>query len=135
MNALTTGQVAKVLIVSDDQFMVETVVAALPTGVFRIAMATSGFDAGYQIAGFHPDALIVDFSIGYTEALQICQNLRRNAKFSEVIIVALLSQKPTPAILLDFGKVRITEFFLKPPLVRFLSMRLHALIGTKKDLV
>jgi len=39
------------------------------------------FDAGIQAESFHPDCIIVDFSIGRTEALQILSNLRRNSEF------------------------------------------------------
>ena len=44
----------------------------------------------------HPDLGSVDAldpapaSIGQLEALQICQNLRRNAEFGETILIALL---------------------------------------------
>ena len=41
-------------------------------------VAASGFEAGIHAESFHPDCIIVDFSIGRVEALQICQNLRNN---------------------------------------------------------
>jgi excisionase family DNA binding protein len=61
-----------------------------PERSFKVAVAASGFEAGIQAESFHPDCIIVDFSIGKVEALQICQNLRKNADFAETILIALL---------------------------------------------
>ena len=82
---------AKVLIVAQDQVLIENLKRELPSErSFKVAVAASGFDAGIQAESFHPDCIIVDFSIGRTEALQICQNLRRNTEFAEMILIALL---------------------------------------------
>ena len=82
---------AKVLIVAQDQVLIENLKRELPLErSFKVAVAASGFDAGIQAESFHPDCIIVDFSIGRTEALQICQNLRRNSEFADVILIALL---------------------------------------------
>ena len=63
---------AKVLIVGQDQVMIENLKRELPLDrSFRVAVAASGFEAGIQAESFHPDCIIVDFSIGRTEALQI----------------------------------------------------------------
>jgi PleD family two-component response regulator len=75
---------AKVLIVAQDQVLIENLKRELPLRrSFKVAVAASGFDAGIQAESFHPDCIIVDFSIGHVEALQICQNLRRNTEFAE----------------------------------------------------
>src|SRR6266699_2242900 len=77
---------AKVLIVAQDQVLIENMKRELPVErSFRTSTAASGFEAGIQAESFHPDCIIVDFSIGQLEALQICQNLRRNAEFGETI--------------------------------------------------
>jgi DNA-binding response OmpR family regulator len=95
-------------------------------------VAASGFDAGIQAESFHPDCIIVDFSIGRTEALQICQNLRRNAEFAEVILIALL---PDDGSSTSFDRSSINETFKKPFDSALLAERLRTLIGAKKELV
>ena len=71
---------AKVLIVAQDQVLIENLKRELPVErSFSTSTAASGFEAGIQAESFHPDCIIVDFSIGQLEALQICQNLRRNS--------------------------------------------------------
>ena len=65
---------AKVLIVAQDQVLIENLKRELPLErSFKAAVAASGFDAGIQAESFHPDCIIVDFSIGRTEAMQIAK--------------------------------------------------------------
>jgi DNA-binding response OmpR family regulator len=124
---------AKVLIVAQDQVLIENLKRELPIErSFKSAVAASGFDAGIQAESFHPDCIIVDFSIGRTEALQICQNLRRNSEFSEVILIALL---PDDGSSLSFDRSAINETFKKPFDSALLAERLRTLIGAKKELV
>ena len=97
-----------------------------------MAVAASGFEAGIQSESFHPDCIIVDFSIGKVEALQICQNLRRNNDFTETILIALL---PDDGSTMSFDRSTINETFKKPFDAKLLAERVRTLIGTKKDLV
>ena len=76
---------AKVLIVAQDQVLIENLKRELPPErSFKVGVAASGFEAGIQAESFNPDCIIVDFSIGKVEALQICQNLRRNTEFADM---------------------------------------------------
>lgn len=124
---------AKVLVVAQDQVLIENLRRELPLErSFKTAVASSGFDAGIQAESFNPDCIIVDFSIGRTEALQICQNLRRNSAFAEVILIALLPDDGSP---LSFDRSTINETFKKPFDSALLAERLRTLIGAKKELV
>ena len=124
---------AKVLIVAQDQILIENLKRELPTErKFKVAVAASGFEAGIQAESFHPDCIIVDFSIGKVESLQICQNLRKNADFSETILIALLPDDGNP---MSFDRSSINETFKKPFDANLLAERLRTLIGAKKELV
>ena len=72
------------------------------------------------------------FSIGKVEALQICQNLRRNNDFSKTILIALL---PDDGSTMSFDRSSINETFKKPFDAALLAERLRTLIGAKKELV
>ena len=76
--------------------------------------------------------IIVDFSIGKVEALQICQNLRRNSDFAKTILIALL---PDDGNTISFDRSSINETFKKPFDAALLAERLRTLIGAKKELV
>ena len=97
-----------------------------------MATAASGFEAGIQAESVHPDCIIVDFSIGRTGALQICQNLRRNSEYSETILIALL---PDDGETHSFDRSSINETFKKPFDAALLAERLRTLIGARKELV
>lgn len=125
--------VAKVLIVAQDQTMIENMKRELrPERSFRVVVVGSSFDAGIQVESFRPDALVVDFCIGRTEALQICGNVRRSPEFSEVIIVALL---PDDGSSQRFDRSVINETSKKPFDHALLAERLLTLIGARKELV
>jgi len=124
---------AKCLVVAQDQVLIENLKRELPANEsFKVGVASSGFDAGIQAESFHPDCIIVDFSIGQMEALQICQNLRRNANFQEVVLIALL---PDDGTSMNFDRSSINETFKKPFDVNLLTERLKTLVGAKKNLV
>jgi len=124
---------AKVLLVGQDQVLIENLKTQLPVErSFRVAVAASGFEAGLQAESFHPDCIVVDFSIGRVEALQICQNLRRNPEYAEVILIALL---PDDGNSNSFDRSTINEPFKKPFDVALLAERLKTLIGSRKELV
>ena len=103
-----------------------------PEKSFKVAVASSGFEAGIQAESFHPDSIICDFSIGKVEALQICQNLRKNNDFTETILIALLPDDGSP---MSFDRSAINETFKKPFDAGLLAQRLRTLIGARKELV
>lgn len=136
LGELEDEALAKVLIVAQDQILIENIKRELPLErSFKVAVAPGGFEAGIQAESFYPDCIIVDFSIGRTEALQICLNLRRNAEFADVILIALLPDVPDDGSSLSFDRSSINETFKKPLDAALLAERLRTLIGAKKELV
>ncbi|MBU2213981.1 response regulator [Patescibacteria group bacterium] len=124
---------AKVLIVAQDQVLIENIKRELPLErSFKVAVAASGFDAGIQAETFRPDCVIVDFSIGRPEALQICQNLRRNPEFSDVIIITLLQDDGSS---MSFDRSSINETLKKPVDAGLLAERVCTIVSAKKELV
>ncbi|MDO4586454.1 MAG: helix-turn-helix domain-containing protein [Planctomycetia bacterium] len=133
LGELENETLAKVLLVAQDQVLVDHLKMELPEDkAFKVAVAASGFDAGLRAESFHPDCIIVDFSIGKAEALQICQNLRRNTEFSEIILIALL---PDDGNSTSFDRSCINETFRKPFDANLLAERLRTLVGARKELV
>lgn len=122
---------AKVLILAQDQVLIENLRREMPLErSFKLAVAESGFDCGVQAEGFHPDCIIVDFSIGRTEALRVCQNVRRNGELADMILVALL---PDDGSSTSFDCSSINETFKKPFDAALLAERLRVLIGAVKE--
>jgi excisionase family DNA binding protein len=133
MGDLEDESMAKVLIVAQDAVLIENLKRELPLDrSFKVAVAASGFDAGIQAESFHPDCVIVDFSIGRNEAVQICRNIQHNGDYSQTILIALLPNVE-PKMIID--RSAITETFQKPFDAVLLAERLRTLIGAKKELV
>jgi len=123
---------AKVLIVTQDQVLIENLKREMPLELsFKVAVADNSFNAGFQVKGFYPDCIVVDFSIGSAEALQICQNLQRNSEVAETIIIALLPDNGSST---TFNRLSINETFKKPFDPALLADRLWELVSAKKEL-
>ena len=123
----------KILIIGADKLFIDRIKELLPESEdFKYELANSGFEAGIQAESFHPDCIIVDFSIGKIESLQICQNLRKNPDFAETILIALLPDDGSP---ISFDRSSINETFKKPFDAKLLAERLRTLIGARKELV
>lgn len=124
---------ANVLIVAQDQALIDSLKKALPAErSFKVAVASSGFDAGIQAESFHPDCIIVDFSIGRIDADQICRNLRKTSEFTAVIVIALL---PECEDYVCFARSIVNETLKKPIDAAGLAERLRKLVGAKKELI
>jgi len=133
LGELEDEMTAKVLLVAQDQVLIENLKTELPPErSFKVAIASSGFDAGIQAESFRPDCIVVDFSIGRTEALQICQHVRRKSEFNDVILIALL---PDDGSAMSFDRSGINETFKKPFDAHLLAERIRTLVGAKKELV
>jgi excisionase family DNA binding protein len=124
--------VGKVLAVGTDDGLLETLKQELGQGgSFRIEAAASGFEAGIQAESFHPDCVLVDFSMGRTEAVQICQNLRRNTEYQETVLIALLPDEDNTN---GFDRSSINELFKRPFDPALLAERIRTLVSRKKEL-
>lgn len=64
--------------------------------------------------------------------MQICQNLRRNTEFTDIILIALL---PDDGSANAVDRSLINETFRKPFDASLLAERLKTLVGVRKELV
>ncbi len=118
----------KILIVTQDQALINSLKSQLSLEEsLLIESAASGFECGFQAEKHHPSCVIIDFSIGSREALQICRNLRRCAEFANTILIVLFPNS-SPASL-DYN--RVSEFFKKPFDVALLAEHLRTLLDIR----
>ncbi len=77
----------KVLIVDDDPEIVELLTEALGrAGRFETRTATSGYDAGIQTQQFRPDLILLDYMLPDVNGNIVCQTIRRNPEFENIVI-------------------------------------------------
>ena len=122
----------KILIIGADKLFVDRMRELLPeSDDYKYELANSGFEAGIQAESFHPDTIIIDLSMGRSEALQIAANLRRNPSYEQTTIMALANEdEAAPETLTNHG---FTDAFKKPFVVALLSERIGTLVEEKRD--
>lgn len=122
----------KILIIGAEKLFIDRIQELLPEDEdYKYELAASGFEAGIQAESFHPDSIIIDLAMGRSEALQIAQNLRRNAAYEATLIVALASEdEAAPETLVNYG---FNEFFKKPFDIALLAERIRTLVEEKRE--
>ena len=122
----------KVLVIGAEKLFIDRLKELLPDDEdYKYEVANSGFQAGQAAHSFHPDTIVIDLSMGRSEALQIAQNLRRIPTFEKTLIVALASEdEAAPEGLTNFG---FDEAFKKPFDVSLLGERIRTLVEEKRE--
>ena len=122
----------KILIIGAEKLFIDRVRELLPEDDdYKYELAHSGFEAGIQAESFHPDTIIIDLSMGRSEALQIASNLRKNPAYEQTLIIALASEdEAAPEKLVEYG---FSEAFKKPFDVALLAERIRTLVEEKRD--
>jgi excisionase family DNA binding protein len=122
----------KILIIGAERLFIDRMKELLPEDdEYKYEVATSGFEAGTAAHSFHPDTIVIDLSMGRSEALQIAQNMRRIPLFEATLIVALAREdEASPESLSSFG---FNEAFKKPFDVALLAERIRTLVEEKRE--
>jgi excisionase family DNA binding protein len=121
----------KILVIGAERLFIDRLRELLPEDEdYKYEIANSGFEAGTMAQSFHPDTTIIDLAMGRSEALQIAQNLRRNAHYELSMLIALASEdEPSPEGLTAYG---FNEAFKKPFDIALLGERIGTLVEEKR---
>ena len=122
----------KILVIGAEKLFIDRLKEILPEDEdYKYEVANSGFEAGIQAESFHPDTIVIDLALGRSEAIQIAQNLRRNATYEATLIVGLASEdEAAPEKLSEYG---FSEAFKKPFDIALLGERVRTLAEQKRD--
>ncbi len=121
--------VGKVLVVSAADPIRTSLMGLLNTDPFRVECAASAFDAGMHAETFHPDCLVIDFTIGRQASVLLAQNLRKHPQLNDAIQIGLLSDEDTMS---GFNRTVFNETFRKPFDPVLLGERIKTLVDAKK---
>ena len=99
---------------------------------YRYQVANSGFEAGIMAQSFHPDTIIIDLSLGRSEALQIAANLRRDPAYETTLMIALASEAEAEPDSLKTAH-SFSEAFKKPFDIALLAERIRSLAAAKRE--
>lgn len=78
--------VPRVLLVDDDPDLIQMAATALASQ-FEVVCALNGLEAIEKITSYQPDIIVLDSMMPKMSGYQLCQSLRRNARFSRTPIL------------------------------------------------
>jgi len=88
--AASEGAAPRILIVDDDQGVRESLAQALMLQAgFEVAIACDAFEAGYRLAAFRPQVVILYVVMPGMGGLDICERMRRLARGRRLKIIIL----------------------------------------------
>lgn len=123
----------KILVIGAERLFVDRLQELLPESEdYKYEIANSGFEAGILAESFHPDTIIIDLSLGRSEALQIASNLRKNPQYETTMMVALASEDEADPESLK-GPNLFSEAFKKPFDIALLGERIRTLAAQKRE--
>lgn len=81
----------RVLIIEDDEQFAEYLEKVLTrlTEPVEVAVANSGFDAGFLARDFSPDAILLDLMMPTLDGFEVCDRLKRDPQTKDIRIVAM----------------------------------------------
>jgi DNA-binding response OmpR family regulator len=123
----------KILVIGAERLFIDRLQELLPESEdYKYEIANSGFEAGIMAESFHPDTIIIDLSLGRSEALQIASNLRRNPQYEATLMVALAAEDEADPDSLK-SQHNFSEAFKKPFDIALLGERIRTLAAQKRE--
>jgi len=123
----------KILIIGAEKLFIDRLQEMLPDSEdYRYQVANSGFEAGIMAQSFHPDTIIIDLSLGRSEALQIASNLRRDPSYEATLMIALASEDEAEPDSLKTAH-SFSEAFKKPFDIALLAERIRSLAAARRE--
>jgi excisionase family DNA binding protein len=113
LGQLEEEQWHKILLIGTEKLFNDRLKELLPKeDDYKFEQANSGFEAGVLAVSFHPDTIIIDLSLGRSEAIQIAANLRKDKAYASTLIIGLASEdEAAPEQLAQYG---FNDIFKKP---------------------
>lgn len=119
----------RVLIVEDDPDLLEIISELLrDEPMVDVRAEDNGFTAGLQIAGWHPDLILLDFLMPGISGFDLCRKLRSRPETEDIPVLAVtsLTSKEDQATIFGCG---VSDFLGKPFHSADLSRKVRTLLG------
>lgn len=123
----------RVLVVEDDPDLLEIIGELLKDEPrVEVRKEDNGFAAGLQIAGWHPDLILLDFLMPGINGFDVCRKIREHPETSDIPVIALtsLSTQENRRAVLDSG---VSEFLGKPFHSETLLKKVRVLLGLEYE--
>jgi len=128
MDSLETDYKIRVLVVDDDPDIVELFVDALKEdGLFEVATATTGYDAGVMTQQFAPDIVVLDYMLPDVNGNVVCRTIRENPELAHIKVL-VISGAVNPAEIDKLKAAGADDFIKKPFNIDTVTKRIKELV-------
>jgi excisionase family DNA binding protein len=124
----------RVLIVEDDPDLLEIIGELLNDEPrLEVRKEDNGFNAGLQIASWHPDLILLDFIMPGLNGFEVCKKIREHPETRDIPVLALtsLTTFENRKAVMDSG---VSDFLGKPFYSESLLRKVRVLIGLESEI-
>lgn len=118
----------RVLVVDDDPYYLDVIPAALAkSGDYKVFVASTGFDAGTQVAEHNPHVIILDIHLSDMDGRMVCERVKSRAetKATRILAISGYIDDDEAKMLTDYG---FDDYLKKPFSLADLCSRVERLM-------
>ncbi len=118
----------RVLVVDDDPYYLDVIPAALAkSGDYKVFVASTGFDAGTQVAEHNPHVIILDIHLSDMDGRMVCERVKSRAetKATRILAISGYIDDDEAKMLTDYG---FDDYLKKPFSLSDLCSRVERLM-------
>ena len=121
----------RILLVDDEEDILEFLSYNLIKEGFKIKTASNGKSALKILEKFNPDLIILDVMMPEMDGIEVCENIRKNEKNDDVLILFLTARSEDYSELAGFS-AGADDYITKPIKPRLLVSRVNAILKRKR---
>lgn len=121
----------RILLVDDEEDILEFLSYNLRKEGYKIKTASNGKSALKILEKFNPDLIILDVMMPETDGIEVCENIRKNEKNDDVLILFLTARSEDYSELAGFS-AGADDYITKPIKPKLLVSRVNAILKRKR---
>ena len=121
----------KILLVDDEKDILEFLSYNLEKEGFEIDTANNGKTALNKLSKFIPDLIILDVMMPEMDGIEVCEKIRENEQYDDILIVFLTARSEDYSELAGFS-AGADDYITKPIKPKLLVSRVNAILKRKR---
>ena len=121
----------RILLVDDEEDILEFLSYNLIKEGYKIKTASNGKSALKILEKFNPDLIILDVMMPEMDGIEVCENIRKNEKNDDVLILFLTARSEDYSELAGFS-AGADDYITKPIKPKLLVSRVNAILKRKR---
>ena len=122
---------SRILLVDDEKDILEFLSYNLRKEGFEIDTANNGITALNKLSKFIPDLIILDVMMPEMDGIEVCEKIREEEKFDDILIIFLTARSEDYSELAGFS-AGADDYITKPIKPKLLVSRVNAILKRKR---